>query len=183
MRFRLLMRACFVAAETAGDLGLDWFIRSQPSSEKPISMLGILLAGLRFLRPLQAAAKDFATRGGVRRAESTFINAAASCSSISLPDRCTTTTKRSGCATSDVIPDPCRFRGTGAIAQPGSWRFSHDNLLRLVTGSYSAFHREVDGAANKDTVVLLNDSQEKRDQSDRTLLRKPHGQHSLLLHV
>ena len=60
------MRACLVAADTAADLGLDSFIKSQPSSEKPISMLGIVLAGLGFLRPLNAAAKDFGTGGGAR---------------------------------------------------------------------------------------------------------------------
>ena len=66
MRFRLRMRACLVAADTAGDLGLDSFSRSQPSSEKPISMLGIVLAGLGFLRPLKAAAKNSRTGGGAR---------------------------------------------------------------------------------------------------------------------
>jgi hypothetical protein len=42
MRFRRLMRACFVAADATADLGLDWLSRSQPSSEKFISACGIL---------------------------------------------------------------------------------------------------------------------------------------------
>jgi hypothetical protein len=67
MRLRLLMRACFVAAETAGLLGLDWFRRSQPSSEKPISMLGIVHAAFVFLRPLESAATNFPKQVGVRR--------------------------------------------------------------------------------------------------------------------
>lgn len=65
MRFRLRMRACFVAAESVEDMGLDSFIGCQPSSENAMSTLVILHVGLGFLRPLIDATKDFLMEGGV----------------------------------------------------------------------------------------------------------------------